>query len=377
LRLEQIKFMKMTLILSILIFLSSSCKTDTQSSVVPTNETKSVVSKAKEVQEKPVATLEKNVNQAEKSEIKETVESSEIVVENKENTTVLKEKPKTATKSIPKPEPKEFEEAIEKVEVPVSKSQEVKETKTEKDKSIPKPEPKEFKEEVEQVETKVEKNDAPLPVKISHADFDALLSKYVSNNGVVNYAGFKNNVSKLDTYLDALTNTKLSSLSKNEKLAFWINAYNAYTIKLILNNYPVNSITDLEGGKPWDKKWINLDGKTLSLNNIENDIIRPTFNEPRIHFAVNCAAKSCPPLLNKAWTASNLESNFEKQTKKFVNNSQYNNISASSIKISQIFNWYKVDFGNVVSFLNKYSNVKIDANAQVEHLEYDWALNKK
>lgn len=367
----------MTLILSILIFLSSSCKTDTQSSVVPTNETKSVVSKAKEVQEKPVATLEKNVNQAEKSEIKETVESSEIVVENKENTTVLKEKPKTATKSIPKPEPKEFEEAIEKVEVPVSKSQEVKETKTEKDKSIPKPEPKEFKEEVEQVETKVEKNDAPLPVKISHADFDALLSKYVSNNGVVNYAGFKNNVSKLDTYLDALTNTKLSSLSKNEKLAFWINAYNAYTIKLILNNYPVNSITDLEGGKPWDKKWINLDGKTLSLNNIENDIIRPTFNEPRIHFAVNCAAKSCPPLLNKAWTASNLESNFEKQTKKFVNNSQYNNISASSIKISQIFNWYKVDFGNVVSFLNKYSNVKIDANAQVEHLEYDWALNKK
>ncbi len=218
-------------------------------------------------------------------------------------------------------------------------------------------------------------NSPPKAVVLNHANFDALLSKHVSAAGKVNYQGIKSEVSKLDAYLSQLEQTDVAGLDKKAQLAFWINAYNAYTIKKIVTNYPVASITDLDGGKPWDVKWIKLDGKTLSLNNIENDIIRPAFNEPRIHFAVNCAAKSCPPILNKAWTASNLESNFVKQSKAFINDSQHNILTASKVTLSKIFEWYAVDFGNLIDFLNKYSAVKINPEATVEYKEYDWALN--
>lgn len=215
----------------------------------------------------------------------------------------------------------------------------------------------------------------PPPVAISHTKFEALLSKYVSAAGKVNYKGIKSEATKLDEYLTQLENTDVPSLSKKEKLAFWINAYNAFTVKKIVDNLPVASITDLDGGKPWDVKWIKLNNKTLSLNNIENDIIRPTFKEPRIHFAVNCAAKSCPPLLAQAWTASNLESNFEKQTLAFINNGSYNQINADNPKVSKIFEWYAVDFGDLISFINKYSTVKINKSATVGYSDYDWALN--
>ena len=121
-----------------------------------------------------------------------------------------------------------------------------------------------------------------------------------------------------------------------------------------------------------------MGGEKLSLNDIENNKIRAKFNEPRIHFAVNCAAKSCPPILNKAWTADNVQANLEARAKAFVNNSAYNKISAGSIQISKIFEWYAKDFPeDIVSYLNRYSNTKIDADAQVSYIEYDWTLNGK
>lgn len=209
-----------------------------------------------------------------------------------------------------------------------------------------------------------------------HDNFDALLKKHVSSSGVVNYQGFKKDEVKLDTYLDALKKTNLEkSWSQNKELAFWINAYNAYTIKLILKNYPVKSIMDLHNGKPWDVKWIKIDQRTLSLNNIENDIIRPKFNEPRIHFAVNCAAKSCPPLLNKAWTESNLNANLERQTKSFINNSNYNTITSDNVEVSKIFDWYGKDFGDLRAYLNKYSNTTIPAGTSINFKSYNWDLN--
>ncbi len=214
--------------------------------------------------------------------------------------------------------------------------------------------------------------------KPDHTAFNALLSKYVSSTGKVNYDGIKSSIASLDAYLaDLESNPVASDWSRNEKLAYWINAYNAYTIKLILNNYPVSSITKIAGGKPWDKKWINIGGKTYSLNNIENDIIRPQFNEPRIHFAVNCAALSCPPLANKAFTAGNLNSLLEKQTKAFINNSKYNTITGGSVSVSKIFDWYGKDFGDLKAFLNKYSSSKIAAATEVGFSDYDWALNNK
>jgi len=220
------------------------------------------------------------------------------------------------------------------------------------------------------------KVEAIAPIALSHSALDQLLASNVSASGKVNYKGLQAKISELDAYLATLESASISKLSRNEKLAFWINAYNAYTIKKILNNYPVSSITDLDGGKPWDVKWIKLDGKTLSLNNIENDIIRPQFKEPRIHFAVNCAAKSCPPLLNKAWTADNLEANFSKQSKAFINNALHNELSPSNCQISKIFEWYAVDFGDLVSFLNKYSSTVIDSGAKIGYKEYDWSLNE-
>lgn len=209
-----------------------------------------------------------------------------------------------------------------------------------------------------------------------HGKFEVLLKKHVSNDGVVDYAGFKKDESKLDTYLALLADDPASeSWTRAARLAYWINVYNAFTIKLILKHYPVSSIMDIENGKPWDMQWIKLGEKIYSLNEIENEIIRPQFNEPRIHFAVNCAAKSCPPLANTAYTEENLESLLQSQTIKFINNSSFNNLKKEMIAISKIFEWYAGDFGNIVTFVNKYTNIKINAGAKVSYLEYDWSLN--
>ena len=213
--------------------------------------------------------------------------------------------------------------------------------------------------------------------KPNHDYFDALLKKYVTVDGKVNYKGFKADDHLLEDYLSQLKNNPVHpDWTKKEKLAYWINAYNAYTIKLIVDNYPVKSITELHGGKPWDKKWIKLGDKTYSLNNIENDIIRPQFNEPRIHFAVNCAAKSCPPLSNSAWTPSNMEAKFEKATKQFINNPKYNSIGKNSATVSKIFDWYKEDFGDLSAYLNKYANEPLKSGGKIKFMDYDWGLNE-
>ena len=211
----------------------------------------------------------------------------------------------------------------------------------------------------------------------SHQAFDNLLQKYVSASGVVNYSGLKNDQAALDKYLAALSKQAPGkSWSKNASLSFWINTYNAYTIQLILKNYPVKSIQDINKGKPWDLQWIKIGDKTYSLNNIENDIIRPQYKDPRIHFAVNCAAKSCPPLANKAFTETNINSMLDARAKNFIN-SGMNDISPSSATVSKIFDWYKADFGNVINFINKYSNVKLNAGATIGYKDYDWNLNGK
>ena len=210
-----------------------------------------------------------------------------------------------------------------------------------------------------------------------HSAFDAQLKKYVTDKGVVNYSAWKKDEAALDKYLAELGKSAPATTSaKDEALAYWINAYNAFTIKLILKNYPVKSIQDINSGKPWDLKWIVLGGKTYTLNNIENDIIRPTFKDPRIHFALVCAAKSCPPLANAAFTAANLQSMLDARAKGFINSSS-NEISKGKVTVSEIFDWYKSDFGNVIAFLNKYATTKIDADATIAYKDYDWSLNGK
>ncbi len=215
------------------------------------------------------------------------------------------------------------------------------------------------------------------PSSPSHSDWDQFLRKQVSPSGKVNYRAIVADQGALDAYLEKLASNPLQDhWTRNEKMAYWINAYNAFTIKLIVDNYPLKSITSLDGGKPWDRKWIVLGDKTYSLNQIENDILRPQFKEPGIHFAVNCAAMSCPPLLNRAWTADNLTANFKKQAIAFINNPAYNQLSTKAVKLSKIFDWYKADFGDLIAYLNRYADNEIKADAKVSFLEYDWELNE-
>jgi len=274
-------------------------------------------------------------------------------------------------------------EAKKDVPVVSSKKEKVEKKSTQKLSSVTK-----LEEAIKEVEIKVKEEEKaeeepPAIVKeakkveaFSHEVWDELLEANVSSTGKVNYQGIKKSETKLDAYIKMLSaNTPQSGWDREKEMSFWINAYNAGTVKMILNNYPLKSIMDLHGGKPWDVKWLELGEKKYSLNEIEHDILRPKFKDARIHFAVNCAAKSCPALLNKAWTPDNLESNFEKQTKAYINNSAFNTISENSIQISKIFDWYASDFGDIITFFNKYSNVKISPSAKVSYKEYDWRLN--
>ncbi len=211
----------------------------------------------------------------------------------------------------------------------------------------------------------------------SHSDWDALLKKNVTNDGKVSYKSFKKDKAKLDAYCDLISNSKPSDTWKKEDLmAFWINAYNAYTIKLVTDNYPISSIQKLDGGKPWDVKRITINGTKFSLNDIENNVLRKNYKDPRIHFAVNCAAKSCPTLLNKAFTGANLNASLDAQATKFVNNTDFNTLSKSSASVSKIFDWYAVDFGDLTTFLNKYATNKLDKGAKITFQEYKWTLNE-
>lgn len=210
----------------------------------------------------------------------------------------------------------------------------------------------------------------------NYQSYNALLAKYVSKTGQVDYKALKANPVALNRAIDSFSKqTPSSKWSKNDQLAFWINAYNVFTIKLIVDNYPLKSIMDLDGGKTWDVKRIRIGGELYSLNQIENEIIRPQFKDARIHFALNCAAKSCPPLYNKAYLPSQLDQQLDERTRLFVR-SKSNTMGEKELKISKIFDWYKADFGDLIVFLNKYAEVKISPQAKVTYIEYNWDLNE-
>jgi len=216
----------------------------------------------------------------------------------------------------------------------------------------------------------------PLP---DHSIWTAELKKYVSADGEVNYGAWVKDQTALDTYLAQLAGTQpLSNWSTNVQLAYWLNVYNAYTVKMILQHYPVQSIKDIHAGNPWDHIWINLGGKSYSLNQIENELIRNRFRDPRIHFALNCGARSCPPLLNEAYEPAKLDTQLTTRTASFINNPQFNQLTASPARMSLLFEWYKGDFKpDVISFLNKYTPAPLIAELSMEYMAYDWRLNGK
>lgn len=208
-----------------------------------------------------------------------------------------------------------------------------------------------------------------------HDTWDALLQKHVSAQGRVNYQTLIQDKYKLDEYCQRLSATKVSKRwSKEEKISFWANVYNAFTVQLILSNYPIESITDLDGGKTWDVQRIMIDGKKYSLNDIDHQILRK-LGEPRVHFLLNCASKSCPPLFNNALTPLSVHKRLEAQTQAFIQSSQ-NHIDENAIHLSLIFKQYAADFGHLIAFINRYTNVKVNDTATINYLPYDWSLNE-
>jgi len=212
-------------------------------------------------------------------------------------------------------------------------------------------------------------------ILVDHQLFGAQLKKYV-NAGKVNYKAWKKDMSGLQSYLSDISAAEnIEKWSYDEKLVFWINTYNAFTVKLVLDNYPIKSIKDIHGGKPWDKRFIQIGSTFYSLNDIENEIIRKKFGEPRIHFALNCAAKSCPILVNKAFTKENLNTLLESNTKSFINGPE-NTVTKDKLEISSIFDWYGSDFDDLVGFIGKYSTTKPNTNAKISFKNYNWTLNE-
>lgn len=245
-----------------------------------------------------------------------------------------------------------------------------------------------------------------------HSTFDSLLSKYVTpiSNGAstqVNYDGFKKERNTLNEYLARLSKVEQStfdSWDKDKQLAFLINAYNAYTIELILTEYPdIESIRDLGSffSSPWKKEIAPLLGETRTLDEIEHELIRgtnqttKTYNEPRIHFAVNCASVGCPALREEAYTGGKLDVQLEAQTKRFLADGSRNKMSDNTLHLSKIFDWYSEDFerkegewrgtSKLTEFILLYKDAMQLTEAQVsalkndtadiEYLNYDWALN--
>jgi hypothetical protein len=224
---------------------------------------------------------------------------------------------------------------------------------------------------------------------VDHAAFDRLLKKHVNDKGLVDYKGFKADEKEFNQYLATLSkNAPAANWSKAEQMAYWINAYNAYTIRLILNHYPLESIKDI-GSKikipfvttPWAAKFFSIGGEKMSLDNIEHGILRKKYNDPRIHFALVCASISCPRLRNEAFTATKLNDQLDDQGRDFLNNPTKNKIGKTEAKLSKYFDWYKGDWGDngqsVAKWVNKYSTTKMNEDAKVEYLDYNWSLNKQ
>ncbi|MCA9666384.1 MAG: DUF547 domain-containing protein [Myxococcales bacterium] len=217
---------------------------------------------------------------------------------------------------------------------------------------------------------------------VSHKPFDKILRKYV-RGGRVDYAGIKANAQKqLDAYVASVGKSKPGG-SKKAKLAFYINAYNATVIKAIVDRYPISSVMKVKGF--FDKVKHKIAGRMMTLNQLENGVIRPTFKDARVHFALVCGARSCPPLMSRAFSAARVDKDLDRLTATFLKKNHHGvRIKGGDVHVSKLFQWYKKDFvanaGSVNKFITKYRR-GVDApkiaTSTLKFLPYSWALNKK
>ena len=213
------------------------------------------------------------------------------------------------------------------------------------------------------------------------ATYNELLQAHVTQEGIVDYTNFNRKKLRLHiTFLEKKTPN--TTWSENKQKAFWINAYNAYTIQIILDNYPLTSILKIKkaGKSVWKIPFAKVGNQTYTLDQIEHEILRKKYKDPRIHVGVNCASISCPKLLNVAFTEENVDTELENLMRGFINDTTKNKISREKVEISKIFSWFKEDFtekGSIIEYLNQYSGSQIREGAQIHYGNYDWNLNEK
>lgn len=211
----------------------------------------------------------------------------------------------------------------------------------------------------------------------NHGLWTEILQTHVSKTGLVDYKLLKKDPQILNVYLNELVaHQPQPEWSENAIKSYWINAYNAYTLKLILDHYPVESIKDIQD--PWNKKFIPYQMDLISLNEIEHDILRK-MDDPRIHFAIVCASLSCPQLCNTAFKEEGLETHLDKATVQFLKDKNKNNFSENKAELSKIFKWFAGDFkssGGVIAFIKGYIDVNLNDRSQIRYKPYSWELNE-
>ncbi len=216
------------------------------------------------------------------------------------------------------------------------------------------------------------------------ADYGRLLAKYVTPAGTVKYKEWKasaDDVAALQKVTDQIGSGAPSETSRNGRFAFHINAYNAWMLRLVLEKYPIGSVRDIAPlFGVFTQPRIMLGGKKVSLNHLEKEVLIPEFKDPRVHFAINCASASCPPLRNAPYTAAKLNAQLEVQARAFANRGAGAvEVSGSKARLSKIFDWYSADFkgsGDAIGFLNRYRSEPIPAGAKLSYFDYDWSLNE-
>ncbi len=224
-----------------------------------------------------------------------------------------------------------------------------------------------------------------------HTDWTVLLGKYVkaSPDGLnrFDYGGLKANAAdsaKLDAYVAQFATLDMENLTRAEQYVTWVNVYNALTVQYIRDRYPTKSIRSGYIIGPWKKVFTTVDGEKISLNDIEHEVLRKDWSEPRTHYAVNCASYGCPNLKTTAWEVTTLEADLTQAARDYINHPRGVTIRRDGkLQVSTIYKWFKEDFGkseaNIIAHLRQYASpelrAKIDANPDIKNYEYDWSLN--
>jgi hypothetical protein len=206
------------------------------------------------------------------------------------------------------------------------------------------------------------------------ADYSDVLSNYVDDNGMVNYAALSNDRKPLDDYIQSLENLNTDGWTEQDWIAFWINAYNARTLQVVIDHYPTEGIRKISGA--WKKLKVPILGKERTLDEIEHKILRKEYKEPRIHMALVCAAKSCPKLRSEPYVGSRLDEQLADQSRDFLSRPSRFKVEGNTAYISQIFKWFKKDFESVPDFIKTYSGQDI-SGLKIKYQSYDWSLNEQ